>query len=233
MKKYFLLIIFASMSVGLYAQDYNDYLMEARNYLQSGQVEKAKSSYNMYKKMTGKADYEFESKLKSQENNNDRKVTVRSSASATTTVNVVRHADGSISTYPVDNSTSLSQAKRQIRIGDKLNGGRVCYINESAGFGWIIDIEESKHAQHQGSIFGHSSNEGWRKPSVDECKTIYKNRYALGLNDTYWTSTRSKKVANWEFYYTFNFNTGKEKSTDESKDYPHIYIKNFYLNELN
>lgn len=226
MKKYFILIIIASMSVGLYAQDYNDYLMEARNYLQSGQVEKAKSSYNMYKKMTGKADYEFESKIKSQENNNDRKVTVRSSASATTTVKVVRHADGSISTYPVDNSTSsnsTSHTKKQIKIGDYINGYRVCYINNERGWGFLISM----------GLLGtwhHASNNkpsGWRFPGVKVSQLIYSNRHLLGLNQEYWTADKEGRYAN-----TIDFSTGeihKAKLDDHKFMY---YVKVFYLDEI-
>ena len=225
MKKYFILIIIASMSIGLYAQDYNDYLREARNYLQSGQVEKAQSSYNMYKKMTGKADYEFESKLKSQENNNDRKVTVRSSASATTTVKVVRHADGSISTYPVDNSNSSNSKSQQkrIRVGDKLLGGRVCYINERAGYGWIL----------LDGVVGvwNACNVSYplRLPSLEECRIIYANRYIVGINKKTWTSTRKGGNS----YYTFDFSNGKEKAMGKDDWWGScIWIKNFNLNEV-
>lgn len=224
MKKYCFLIIFVSLSIGLYAQDYNDYLRDARSYLQSGQVEKAKSSYNMYKKMTGKADYEFESKLKSPENNNDRKVTVRSSASATTTVKVVRHADGSISTYPVDNSNSSNQTKRKIRIGDKLNGGRVCYINECAGFGWIL-VDGTVGVW---GACGYVASP-LRLPSLEECRIIYANRFVVGINEKTWTST--KKGGN--SYYTFDFSNGKEKAVGKDDWWGScIWIKNFNLNEV-
>ena len=115
---------------------------------------------------------------------------------------------------------------KQLKIGDRMNGDVICYLDESKTSGWVFRIDNRK-----GTWFNRQADylyrAGWRMPSSEECRMIYKNRFVLGLNATFWTSTQSKKVGNWKFYYTFNFGTGEKKSTDSYKDYPAIYIKNF------
>ena len=126
----------------------------------------------------------------------------------------------------INNSHKANQANaiesKLLQIGDKVDGYSVCYLDETKTSGWVIRIDNKKGMQHHHNSYGE-----WRVPSVEECKVIYKSRFKLGLNKAYWTSTLSKKVANWHFYYTFDFNSGKEKSTSYDKDYPRIYIRNF------
>ncbi len=118
-------------------------------------------------------------------------------------------------------ASSASSVKYKIG-GQSPNGYIICYLDESCQHGWEMRVNERGTCQHQ--IF---PSRDWRVPSRDEMYVIYKNRYTLGLNKRYWTSTRSKKVANWEFFYTLDFGTGKFKSTDQYKDFPSIIIHNF------
>lgn len=107
--------------------------------------------------------------------------------------------------------------------GKSPKGYTICYLDESGQHGWEMEVNEHGTCQHQISgVHGE-----WRVPSCEELNVIYYNRYTLGLNGRYWTSTRSKKVANWEFFYTLDFGTGKFKSTDQYKDFPSIIIRNF------
>lgn len=127
----------------------------------------------------------------------------------------------------INNSHKENQANtiesKLLQIGDKVDGYSVCYIDETKTSGWVIRIDNHKGTWPNKQY----ASSAWRIPSLDECNIIYKNRFKLGLNKAYWTSTQSKKVANWKFYYIFDFGTGKEKSTDMYKDYPVIYIRNF------
>lgn len=116
---------------------------------------------------------------------------------------------------------------QQLKIGDKYNGYVICYLDETKLSGWILMIDN-----RTGSWYNQQgSYSSWRIPSLEETKIIYKNRFALGLNQTYWTSTQAKKVANWKFYYTFNFATGEAKATDSYKMYPTLRIANFSTSE--
>lgn len=124
----------------------------------------------------------------------------------------------------INNTPKANQAEsKHLQIGDKIDGYSICYINETKTSGWVIRIDN-----HKGTWPNQQPrSSAWRIPSLDECKIIYKNRFKIGLNKAYWTSTQSKKVANLKFYYIFDFGTGKEKSTDMYKGYPVIYIRNF------
>ena len=118
----------------------------------------------------------------------------------------------------------------RIKVGDKVSVTNnpndtkyiVCYVDNTGQHGWVMDIGK------RGSWIRLDANNPWRRPSLEEMKQIYPNRFTLGLNESFWTSTLSKKIANWPFYYTFDFGTGKEKSTDSYKEgYRSIFIRNF------
>ena len=60
MKKILLLFSTLLFTFNLSAQDYDNYLQSAYTALEEGKIEVAQSSYNIYKKMTGKTDSDFE-----------------------------------------------------------------------------------------------------------------------------------------------------------------------------
>lgn len=64
MKKFLLLFSILFLVQDLSAQDYDFYLQNAYSALEKGKIEIAQSSYNVYKKMTGKTDLDFETLLK-------------------------------------------------------------------------------------------------------------------------------------------------------------------------
>jgi len=141
-------------------------------------------------------------------------------AKTTKAIAYIRRLTSVTISFTPDESTTNSD---KYRIGEKSpNGYIICYLDESGLHGWEMRVNERGTCQHQ--IFPSGD---WRVPSRDEMYVIYKNRFTLGLNKRYWTSTRSKKVANWEFFYTLDFGTGKFKSTDQYKDFPSIIIHNF------
>lgn len=57
-------------SLPLSAQKYTEYLSSAKSHLESGNIDKAISCYNVYKSMTGKVNDEFEAKLNTEIANN-------------------------------------------------------------------------------------------------------------------------------------------------------------------
>lgn len=64
MKKILLLLGALFIAFNLSAQNYDNYLQKAYSALNEGKIEVAQSSYNVYKKMTGKTDSDFEILLK-------------------------------------------------------------------------------------------------------------------------------------------------------------------------
>lgn len=238
MKKFiftFLVILFA---VPIMAQDYNAYLQSAQNKFDIGDYENAQKALKIYVEMTGQSETNLSERITTA-------IKLLKNAQISTDDQKYAHAitlyKQVLSINPKDpnvqnkinklqaiinNSHKEYQANaiesKLLQIGDKVDGYSVCYLDETKTSGWVIRIDNKKGMQHHHNSYGE-----WRVPSVEECKVIYKSRFKLGLNKAYWTSTLSKKVANWHFYYTFDFNSGKEKSTSYDKDYPRIYIRNF------
>lgn len=64
MKKMLLLLGTLLFAFNLSAQNYDSYLQKAYSALEEGEIEIAQSSYNVYKKMTGKTDLDFETLIK-------------------------------------------------------------------------------------------------------------------------------------------------------------------------
>lgn len=64
MKKLLLLFCTLLCTFNLSAQNYENYLQKAYSALEEGKIEVAQSSYNIYKKMTGKTDLDFETLIK-------------------------------------------------------------------------------------------------------------------------------------------------------------------------
>lgn len=64
MKKFLLLLGMIFCAFNLSAQNYDSYLQSAYTALVEGKIEVAQSSYNIYKKMTGKTDLDFETLIK-------------------------------------------------------------------------------------------------------------------------------------------------------------------------
>lgn len=64
MKKFLLLFSTLFVAFNLSAQNYESYLQKAYSALEEGEIEIAQSSYNVYKKMTGKTDLDFETLIK-------------------------------------------------------------------------------------------------------------------------------------------------------------------------
>lgn len=64
MKKILLLFSTLLFAINLSAQNYDNYLQKAYSALEEGKIEVAQSSYNIYKKMTGRTDLDFETLIK-------------------------------------------------------------------------------------------------------------------------------------------------------------------------
>lgn len=73
MKKILLLFSTLLCALNLSAQNYDSYLQRAYTALEEGKIEVAQSSYNIYKKMTGKTDVDFETLLKDKSENDWKK----------------------------------------------------------------------------------------------------------------------------------------------------------------
>lgn len=63
MKKLFFFLFFLVLSPVVLAQSYSDYLQAAKKHLKSGDMEKARLTYNIYKDLTGKKDAYLEGQL--------------------------------------------------------------------------------------------------------------------------------------------------------------------------
>lgn len=229
------MILFA---VPIMAQDYNAYLQSAQNKFDIGDYENAQKALKIYVEMTGQSEANLSARIttaikllkNAQISTDDQKyahaITLYKQVLSINpkdpkVQNKINKLQAIIKNSHKENQANTIESKL-LQIGDKVDGYSVCYLDETKTSGWVIRIDNKKGMQHHHNSYGE-----WRVPSVEECKVIYKSRFKLGLNKAYWTSTLSKKVANWHFYYTFDFNSGKEKSTSYDKDYPRIYIRNF------
>ena len=221
MKKYILTLLVLLCAVPIMAQDYNAYLQSAQNKFDLGDYENAQKALKIYVEMTGQSETNLSERITTA-------IKLLKNAQISTDDQKYAHAitlyKQVLSINPKDPNVQnkINKLSKLLQIGDKVDGYSVCYLDETKTSGWVIRIDNKKGMQHHHNSYGE-----WRVPSVEECKVIYKSRFKLGLNKAYWTSTLSKKVANWHFYYTFDFNSGKEKSTSYDKDYPRIYIRNF------
>lgn len=74
MKKILLLFCTLLCAFNLSAQNYENYLQKAYSALEEGKIEVAQSSYNIYKKMTGKSDLDFETLIKDADVNDWKKL---------------------------------------------------------------------------------------------------------------------------------------------------------------
>lgn len=229
------MILFA---VPIMAQDYNAYLQSAQNKFDLGDYENAQKALKIYVEMTGQSETNLSERIttaikllkNAQISTDDQKyahaITLYKQVLSINpkdpnVQNKLNKLQAIINNSHKENQANTIESKL-LQIGDKVDGYSVCYLDETKTSGWVIRIDNKKGMQHHHNSYGE-----WRVPSVEECKVIYKSRFKLGLNKAYWTSTLSKKVANWHFYYTFDFNSGKEISTSYDKDYPRIYIRNF------
>ena len=70
MKRLLVISIIMLCALPLSAQKYTEYLSSAKKHLQSGNIEKAISCYNVYKTMTGEVNDDFEKKLNTEIANN-------------------------------------------------------------------------------------------------------------------------------------------------------------------
>lgn len=222
-------------------KQYQPMLDKARSLYKEGEYRQAQSSLNQYASSTGTKDEALSSSIEKCINlltlaeaayNNKNYTQAEdfynkiiqinpSDAKSTKVIADIRRLT-SVANNSIRNASTSNSDK--YRIGGKSpNGYTICYLDESGQHGWEMIVNERGTCQHQ--IWGAHGK--WRVPSKDELSIIYKSRYTLGLNKRYWTSTRSKKVANWEFFYTLDFSTGKFKSTDQYKDFPSIIISNF------
>ena len=73
MKRFLLLLGTLFCAFNLSAQNYDSYLQSAYTALEEGKIEVAQSSYNIYKKMTGRTDVDFETLLKDKSENDWKK----------------------------------------------------------------------------------------------------------------------------------------------------------------
>lgn len=218
MKKFILTFLVILFAVPIMAQDYNAYLQSTQNKFDLGDYENAQKVLKIYVEMTGQSETNLSERITTA-------IKLLKNAQISTDDQKYAHAitlyKQVLSINPKDpnvqnkinklqaiinNSHKANQANaiesKLLQIGDKVDGYSVCYLDETKTSGWVIRIDNKKGMQHHHNSYGE-----WRVPSVEECKVIYKSRFKLGLNKAYWTSTLSKKVANWHFYYTFDFNS--------------------------
>lgn len=231
-----------------YAQNYIEYLHNAQKQFTAGEYVNAKKSLTVYHEMIGytketgfanKIDLCIEYLHKAEEEKNRQfyssaieyfKLVIGINPNDPKVSKEIELLQNLMSQKDESNAGSNSRKEpvTAYKIGDKFpNGDIVCYLDNSGEHGWIMEVSTSAYSKY------YLEKSGLRIPNKDEMYIIYGNRHALGLNSRYWTSTVSRKLGAWDFYYTLDFGTGKFKSTDSYKKfdknspYKYIYIKNF------
>lgn len=112
MKKFLLLLGTLLCAFNISAQNYDNYLQSAYAALEEGKIEVAKSSYNVYKKMTGRTDSDFETQLKDKIDNDWTK-----------SCYIIDLGDGySLAVQKGDNNPISFEAARQVCEANRLGG---------------------------------------------------------------------------------------------------------------
>lgn len=233
MKRFSTIVLGIIFTLSISAQNYDPYLCSAQEKFLSGDYENAQKSLNVYEKLSGNNMADLSEKISNAIillNRAQILTDIQDYSNAIKTYHQVLELNPNDPNIPGKVKTLQfkmdSNQQKQYKIGDVLRDGYIiCYLDETKFHGWIMKISKMNPTIQHSTI--DKPNNEWRMPSIDECKVIAKNRFLLGLNEAYWTSTLSKKIANCHFYFIFDFGTGKEKSVCYDKKYRHIYIKNF------
>lgn len=253
MKKLLLIISICSLiPVCMLGQEYDKYLNTAIRLFEKGEYEKAQSSLIIYQKMTGQSNKELQKKITFCIENIQKAESAKINGQYDNAITCYKYV---LSNNPKDpnisreinllqnllgkNQNSATQEKIY-KIGDQIykeigdyryDEFIICHLDNTHKHGWVMEISAGWRWPVRSSTPG-----GWRTPNKDEMLIIYNNRHILGLNGRYVTSTISKKICAYEYYYTLDFGTGEFKSTGIDKirktpykhnPYTFICIKNF------
>jgi hypothetical protein len=194
----------------------NQVMQKITEALSQGDCDRAQRNYNIWKDLTQTTDSTVEGKIKfCVEAKNPRYIAKRKTLSTTTSVDAKSKT-----------ALQIGQKHKISVIGNdgKLYSceGRIAYLDASGEHGLLL-TEERKNA----STYHRTDRYYKRFPTKGELELIYKNKSILGLFDEYWSSTVAKHVANWYFYYTMDFASGKFNKRSYDKEYYYLLVADF------
>jgi hypothetical protein len=88
----------------------------------------------------------------------------------------------------------------QIKIGDKLEGGIVYFVDSTLKHGLISDIKDLKKMNwNKATKYCEEKGNGWHLPTKDELDKLYQQKDLIGGFDNfyYWSSTLDKNDNPW------------------------------------
>jgi hypothetical protein len=190
----------------------NEVMQIVNEALTQGDCDKAQRAYNTWKALTNTTDSSVEKKMKECKNE-ELPLSKKRSAPITYTI-----------------TSEIKKEYRKLSIGQQYtspNGcsGKIAYLDATGQHGLLLT---TLYNGEKGTYYYGNTYEVCRRYATKgELELIYENSHLLGLKDEYWSSTRAKKIANWEFYYTVDFSSGKSKSRDSYKVFYFLYVTVF------
>ena len=88
----------------------------------------------------------------------------------------------------------------QIKIGDKLEGGIVYFVDSTLKHGLISDIKDLRKMNWNKAVKAcEEKGNGWHLPTKDELDKLYQQKDLIGEFDNfyYWSSTLDKNDNPW------------------------------------
>jgi hypothetical protein len=202
--------LFAVSTVTVWGQDAETIamLMQSINtHLTNGNCEKAQSAYDSWKSYTNSINSSVESRIKLCQGTKEQlqKLAVGQEV-------CICYDNNSMIINCTDNCTR------------KKEKGRITYLDATGQHGLLL-VKEVQYTCYNCPPF-YSNGTDYYIPSKAELELIYPNRYLLGLNDEYWSSTEANNALRYR-HYIMDFSNGKSSAKENNKKYHKLWIYKF------
>ena len=237
MKKLLLIMCFYLLApIYVSGQGFDKYLNAAISLFKEGKYEKAQSNLIVYQRMTGQSNRELQKKITVCIEYMQRAEVAKINGQYDNAIACYKNVLSNNPNDPnmsreinslqnlLDKNQNSTMQEKTYKIGDQFNGVAggysyegsgyiVCHLDDTQKHGWIMKISDGWWRR----ICITSTPGARRTPNKDEMLMIYNNRHILGLNGQYVTSTISKKIGGFIYYYVLDFGTGEFKSVGYDK----------------
>ena len=96
----------------------------------------------------------------------------------------------------IENATRMKAEAKTYKIGDTINGYRICFVDETGQHGLAVAAETDIDIYFHTAVNGQLPD-GARVPSINELELIAPNASKVGLyNDRYWSSSTAEYDVN-------------------------------------
>lgn len=215
MKKILLLFSTLFVALNLSAQNYDKYLHKAYSALEEGKIEIAQSAYDVYKKMTGRTDLDFETLIKGADINDWKSSCLIIKVNDSISLAVQR-----IDKHQIPVSYNVAEVKaRASRLGN-FTDWRLPYesemklilpnisFHENESYYWIFKTSFATTLKSGRKVTRKTTNLWHRAMNNISYKVV--ETYYESKNDNYISETRGDKDICHNFLIVRTFNPNKE-----------------------